>query len=106
LDEQPFPRSAAEEVTTRLLLEFKRAVTREGAKLLVVLANGMTVAQKMADFLTKYNIDSLVLDEYIDINDQSLHLPDGFHWNPAGHKIVATVLAERLRKILPNVVRQ
>ena len=91
---------AAWEITLRLLMEMKRTIEKDGAELLVVLSDGigMSAASEIGAFLKSSQINGIFLDEYLGANDPSLHLPDQVHWSPAGNKIVASVVAEKLRR--------
>lgn len=95
--EAPFPRSQSERLLVRLLEEFDRAVTADRSRLLVVLVDGFGwQADAIAQYLDHLGIDTVTLDRYVTADDPTLHLPDGFHWNAAGHAIVADALAGRL----------
>jgi lysophospholipase L1-like esterase len=98
-----FPRSLADELTARLLIELKNTTASDGTELLVVLVNGFAKPKEIVEYLAKYDVDALPLDDYIDFNDKALHLPDGFHWSPDSHKTVANVLAGELKKRLTKV---
>jgi lysophospholipase L1-like esterase len=93
---------AAWEITARLLLELKEATAKDGVELLVVFSDGIGIraARTMSDFLAKFDINSVLLDEHLDTHDKSFYVPDMVHWSPAGHKIVAAVLAEKVRQKL------
>jgi lysophospholipase L1-like esterase len=98
-----FPRTPADEITVRLLLELRQVIPAlQGAgKLLVVFVDGMTgISRDMMAYLTPYDIPCLDLGEHIDFKDKSLHLADDFHWNAEGHKRVADILAQNLDKLL------
>jgi len=92
-----FPRSAGEEMTARLIMELKRATSQDGIQLLVVLVDGFGNDRGIVSFFAEANIDCLVLDEHMDFQDKSLHLPDGFHWSSKGHEAVARVLGEKIK---------
>ncbi len=98
-----FPRTPEDEVTGRLLLKLRQAIPAlqgEG-KLLVVFVDGMTgISRDMTAYLTPYDISCLDLGEHIDLKDKSLHLADDFHWNAAGHKRVAEILAQNLGQFM------
>ncbi len=84
-------------ITARLLLALREETEKDGADLLVVFVEDMTDGSLFATFLQQHNAESVLLDQYLTHDDQSLHLRDGRHWNAAGHAIVARVLADRLR---------
>lgn len=93
---QTFLRSTTWQLTTRLLREFKRDATRHGSRLLVVFVDGVHLSKEAENYLREFDVDSIVLDEYLDIRDTAFHLADGIHWNPAGHDVVARVLSRKL----------
>ncbi len=97
--EAAFPRTAADHLTVRLLLEMKNAVQKQsGAKLLVVLVDGFGKdVERVAGFLEANGVNCFLLDRHLDYRNPSLHLPDGFHWSPKGHEVVARALAPRLQ---------
>lgn len=95
-DQQTFSRSKTWQITTRLLLELKGETGKRGSRLLVMLSDGVYPAREVAKYLTRSGVDAIVMDDYLNNSDKSLHLSDGIHWSPAGHKVVATVLAEKL----------
>lgn len=99
---EKFPRTQDEKITARLLVELRREISaRQGdGKLLVVFTEEMTRSREFAEYLTPFGIFCLDLEEYLDHKDESLHLPDDFHWNTEGHKRVAEVLATHLGKHL------
>jgi lysophospholipase L1-like esterase len=100
-----FPSTPAEQVTTRLLVEFQRAAEERKSHLVVVLVEdlGQSYARQFADYLRNQHIDTLIMGEVLREGDKSLHLPDGFHWTPAGNRIVAETIAAYLerRKAVP-----
>ena len=102
-DRKQFPRTPEDEITARLLIELKQSIPAlqgEG-KLLVVFVDGMTgISKDMAAYLAPHGISCLDLGDQIDIKDKSLHLADDFHWNAAGHKRVAEIMAQSLGKFL------
>ena len=93
-----FPQSIAEEVTARLIMELKRSTAQDGVPLLVVFVDGLGRRGRIAGYLAQSDIDCLLLDEYLDHEDKSLHLPDGFHWSSQGHQIVARVLGDKIKE--------
>lgn len=94
-----FPRSAAEKITVRLLLELNDAVKRDGGELLVVLVDGMAPAEETAAYLGNHGIASIVLDHYLKKDDPSQHLPEDFHWSASGHNLVGHVIAEKIKTL-------
>lgn len=90
-------RDGTPSITTRLLLALREETERDGADLLVVFVEDMTDGPIFATFLQQHDVESVLLGRYLTHDDKSLHLPDGRHWNAAGHAIVARVLANRLR---------
>jgi hypothetical protein len=60
----------------------------------------MSGSREMAQYLTSADISCLNLKDYLDANDRSLHLPEDFHWNVAGHKRVAETLTKYIGKFL------
>jgi hypothetical protein len=101
-DSGKFPRTLEEEITARLLVELGRDISSRqgGGKLLIVFTEDLTSSQEMAEYLIPFEMSCLDLEGYIDAKDTFLHLPDDFHWNSEGHKRVAEILAEHLRKYL------
>jgi lysophospholipase L1-like esterase len=98
-----FPRTREAEITVRLLLELRQAISalQDEGKLLVVFVDGMEgISRDMAAYLAPHDISCLDLGEYIDIKDKSLHLADDFHWNAVGHKRVAEILVQNLGKFM------
>lgn len=93
-----FPASPADQLTARLILEFQHAVAQKqpNSKFLVVLVEDMApkYAHEVANYLARYHIDALALGDHVNHNDQSLHLPDENHWNPAGNRLVAQSVAD------------
>lgn len=105
-DESGFPRKPADKLMVKLLLELKASVADKQGKgeLLVVFGDlSVTHFRKISNHLAKHEISCLVLGDYMDGSDNSLHLPDDFHWNPSGHKLVAQVLSEFLERELDQV---
>jgi GDSL-like Lipase/Acylhydrolase family len=103
VDDRPFPRYPAEELTARLLVELKRETVKDGAQFLVVFVDGMDEAGLFAEYLLKFQAESILLDRYIDHADRSLHLPDQIHWTPAGHKLAAGPLSTKIREMLYGI---
>ncbi|MFQ5546163.1 MAG: hypothetical protein ACE5FE_09310, partial [Acidiferrobacterales bacterium] len=95
-------RDGTPSITTRLLLALREETERDGADLLVVFVEDMTDGPIFATFLQQHDVESVLLGRYLTHDDKSLHLPDGRHWNAAGHAIVARVLANRLRSSGPE----
>jgi lysophospholipase L1-like esterase len=98
----PFPRDDSEKITIRLGTELGRLVAQKqpNAKYLIVLVNdmGRNWAAETAACLRQFGIHSIWLGDYLDPRDPSLHLPDGIHWTPTGHRVIAQALAAHLRK--------
>jgi lysophospholipase L1-like esterase len=96
--EQPFPRSAAEQITVAMLLEMGVTARQVNADLLLVLADGMgQIGREMEKFFGARNIRILNMDQYFSKEDvEGFHLRDGMHWNPGGHRNVADRLARYL----------
>jgi lysophospholipase L1-like esterase len=99
-EEKTFPRSVAEKLSLRLLVELKRKTSEDKAGFLVVFATDVARADLAAEALRSFGIESIALRDYIDPNDKSQFLPDELHWSPAGHKTVADVLGEKLEEML------
>ncbi|MHC4549836.1 MAG: SGNH/GDSL hydrolase family protein [Planctomycetota bacterium] len=100
---RPFPRTPAQKITVRLLRQLEREVTagQAGRRFLVVLVDGLgPLAEDLVGYLDAHGIASVDLGAYLDGADPMVHLPDGFHWNVQGHKVVADVLAPCLRPYL------
>ena len=94
----PFPRTKGQAITARLSMEFKEVTSKDGAILMLVFVGGPN-AKKMSEYLALFNIDSLFLDKYLDLDETALFLHD-LHWSPNGHRIVAEVSTDRLRVLL------
>ena len=80
-------------------MEFKEVTSKDGANFLLVFVGGRQ-AKKMSEYLALFNIDSLVLEQYLDLDESALYLHDKMHWSPNGHRIAADVLTDRLRVLL------
>jgi hypothetical protein len=96
-------------ITLQLLLEMRRLVERDGAEFLVVFTDGIgpPAAREMRGLFDRLGMDAVFLDDYIGAGDDSLHQPDLLHWSPAGNKIVASVIANKLRtKIIQPLTKQ
>ena len=103
-EEKPFPRSYAQELTMNLILELHKQISNDGARMLVIFADGMLQAEEAASYLKPYDISSEVLDHYMNLSDATLHLPQDFHWNAKGHRLVADVISKRLsQQLKPSV---
>jgi hypothetical protein len=98
------PRLKAWQLTLQLLLEMKRLVEKDGADFLIVFTDGVgvPVAREMRELFKSLRIDVVFLDDYLSASDKSVHLPDMFHWNPAGNKIAASAVAHRVKQKLSN----
>jgi hypothetical protein len=92
------------QITLQLLLEMKHLVEKDGAKLLIVFTDGLgfAAAREMRELFKSLDIDTLFLDDYLNANDRSLHLPDMLHWSSAGNKIVASAVANKVKGKFSN----
>jgi lysophospholipase L1-like esterase len=92
-ESRAFPRSAAERLLVRLLETLQRDVAADGSQLLVALVDGFGAqGDEIAAYLGAEGIEVVCLDKAIDADNRHLHLPDGFHWNAAGHDLAAGAL--------------
>ena len=95
-ESRKFLKSASWQITIRLLQQFKEEVDREGSDLLVVFVEGVHPSRDVASYLRKFQIESVVMENYIGQTDLSAHLSDGLHWSPNGHRVVAEVIGNWL----------
>jgi lysophospholipase L1-like esterase len=92
-------------LTVRLLFELAAQTRRDGADLVVVLANGIPAPADIARSLATQNVDTVILDDAFGGRRQGLFLPDDTHWNAPGHEVVARTLATRLAERLKRAHR-
>lgn len=97
----PFPSTLGEKLTMGLILQLQELVARKQpeAAFLVVFADRPGHNSELAsEYLARKRVDTLSLSRFFAGEDASLRLSDGKHWSPAGHRLVARVLADRLRE--------
>lgn len=105
---RPFPHTAGQAMTVRLVRELASAVQAAGSQFVVVFTDGHgAMARKLANAVADPAIVYVYLDDaFREAGSGALHLPRDFHWNAAGHALVArTVLGALLEhaKLPPNV---
>ena len=65
-------------------------VRANGSRFLVVFTDGMGKQGRMfGDYLSERGIPSVHVADLLDPRDPLMHLPDGFHWTPKAHGIIA-----------------
>ena len=92
--QQPFPRTAAELTTVRLIEELR---------LEVELLNEQIAGERDGQFrdqLLGAGMRVVFLDDYLQTPDPDLHLPDELHWNEEGHGVVVNALEAPIRELL------
>jgi hypothetical protein len=93
-----FPRTRGQAITVRLIREFSAAVHAAGSRFVVVVTEGQgRAARELAQAVGDPLISYVYLDDAFRADDYArTHLPGDFHWNAAGHAIVAQTLARSL----------
>ncbi|HXF47565.1 MAG TPA: SGNH/GDSL hydrolase family protein [Burkholderiaceae bacterium] len=95
---RPFPRTAGQAITVRLVRELATAVRSTGSQFVVVFTDGQG---EVARELTRAVADPAIVYVYLDdvfreAESGDLHLPQDFHWNAAGHALVAQTVTRAL----------
>lgn len=95
---RPYPRTKGQAITVRLVREIAASVRAAGSDFVVVFTEGQgksarDFAQTVADPAIAYVYldDAFRQDEYA-----RTHLPGDFHWNAAGHALVAQAVVRSL----------
>jgi len=96
-----FPRDPAEKITVALLVEISNEARKVGAKLVLVLEDGMgRQGQGLESFFISRHIPVLNLDAVFPQEERErFHLPDDAHWNARGHSVLADCLLNYLEAV-------
>ncbi len=91
----PFPRSKAEKVTALLIQQFLQEVEAAGAEPAVIFQDRR--GHHISAFLGLETVPIVQLEDLApDSDPERYHLRGDFHWNPAGHDLVAQKLLDAL----------
>lgn len=95
---RPYPRTAGQAITVRLVRELATAVRSAGSQFVVVLTDGQgESAHELARAVANPTITYVYLDDvFRPAEYERLHLPGDFHWNAAGHALVAETVTRAL----------
>lgn len=95
---RPYPRTAGQAITVRLVRELAAAVRSAGSQFVVVLTDGQgESARELARAVADPTITYVYLDDvFRPAEYERLHLPADFHWNSAGHALVAETVTRAL----------
>lgn len=95
---RPFPRTAGQAITVRLVRELATAVRSTGSQFVVVFTDGQgDDARELARAVADPDIVYVYLDDvFRAAGSGDLHLPQDFHWNAAGHALVAQTVTRAL----------
>ena len=99
-DSRSFPHSAEQRLTMRLIEEICSMAFDAGTQALVVFADRVDSATDASEYLSERGIRSLLVDQWLSEVTGPVHLPDGVHWTPVGHDVVARGLASEVRASL------
>jgi lysophospholipase L1-like esterase len=90
--ERPFPASEAEHVTLDLISQIRAEVEADGARFVLVLVDDIYGGQNFRRALGERGMEPVVLDDVMASHPGPVHIDDGLHWNPEGHRLVAGAL--------------
>lgn len=95
---RPYPRTTGQAITVWLVRELAAAVRATGSQFVVVFTDGQGgSAKELARAVADPAITYVYLDDVFDPGQfDRLHLPGDFHWNAAGHTLVAETVARAL----------
>lgn len=100
-----FEKSKQLRMLIALIVELRKSIYEKQGEvpLLVIFSDGYDQHGRIAaEQLHQHSIDTILLDEHLRAEDPSTHVPDRLHWNPEGNDIVADVIADYVRKHLPD----
>lgn len=95
-------RTDAERMTMRLLSEIRAEVEADKARFLVVLVDRIYGGENFRLALNDVGIRYLALDDYLPLAGEPMHIPDGLHWNAAGHRVVSKAIESFVLREFPE----
>ena len=99
-DSLSFPHSAEQKLTMRLIEEICSIASADGTRALVVFVDRVDSATDASAYLSERGIRSVLVDQWLGDVTGPVHLPDGLHWTPVVHNVVARALADEVRSSL------
>jgi hypothetical protein len=105
--QRAYPRTQGQAITVRLLRELAASVRAVGSEFVVVLTEGQgKSARELEKAVGDPGISFVYLDDVLRPEDyERMHLRGDFHWNAAGHEVVAQTISRSLvqtRKLAPD----
>ena len=99
-DSLPFPQTADQKLTMRLIEEVRSMASDDSAQFVVLFVDRVDSAADARAYLGERGIRSILVDDWLGGLTAPIHLPDGLHWTPEFHEVVARALANEVRGYL------